>query len=575
VVCWDDIDAVSDREELLLALLGAIVASSMTPLAERELIGEACHLLSAAWADFEPSEVRRLLRGDHSLPGVTVTSVGLLASMSPPTDIGTVFARSARAEALAALVADLEGPGGGAGELPPKLFTCPLLSVDSERRLGLKAHRGDYVAIRKLVMSNTRLAAGLARRKVGYPGLDHEDFFQEATLGLFRAAEKFDPYKGFKFSTYATWWVRQAVARAVADKSRTVRVPVHVAEKLNQIHAMERRRRAAGRDEPVEAEIALETGWSLEDVAAVRQAEIVPEPLDAHLNFANPSEISVEDEVIAAVEIGELKRFLKGHLTDREIDVLTRRLGLFGRRGETLDQIGVHYNVTRERIRQIENQAMKKLVESDEAKRRRGADKSPRLTEHAAPLLEHPVTAQLRKDRNATTADRSGVAAQGSAKPPGEDETRTHNASTSRDYAPQSLTTSERTQTNGDGDSPERRGQDRTIAAYATMLLSDPDTGRPAITLGGRHIEMLRETLTRCSDQPWAHPSATRDLIAIRAIARGEAAPTPEQKYLLEAAEQAFCEVAAAPPTGSPTVSTLGTRVMAAMLHAIDVSVTA
>ena len=113
------------------------------------------------------------------------------------------------------------------------------------------------------------------------------------------------------------------------------------------------------------------------------------------------------------------------------------------------------------------------------------------------------------------------------------------------------------------------------IAAHATMLLCDRDTGRPAITLGGRQIEMLRETLTRCSDQPWAHSSASRDLTAIRAIARGEAAPTPEQQDLLEAIERAFCEVAAAPPIGSPTVPTLGTRVMAAMLHAIDVAVTA
>jgi RNA polymerase primary sigma factor len=574
VTCWDDIDAVPDREELLLALLGAIVASSMTPLAERDLVVEACHLLTVAWADFDPGEVRRLVRGDDALPGVVVTSVGLLAAASPPTDIGTVFARAARAEALAATIADLEGPPGGTGQVPQALFACPLLSVDAEVLLGLKAYRGDYNAIWTLVMSNTRLAAGLARRRVGYPGLDHEDFFQEATLGLLRAAEKFDVYKGFKFSTYATSWVRQAVARALADKSRTVRVPVHVVEKLNKLQAIERRCHAEGRDAPMDAEIVHETGWSLEDVAAVRQAEIIPEPLDAHLNFANPAAISAEDEAIAAIEIRELKRFLERHLTDREFDVLTRRLGLFGRRRQTLDQIGVHYNLTRERIRQIENQAMKKLVESDEAKTKRKVAESPSVTEYATPLLEHPAMVRLRKDRDASTADLAGEAAQASAKPHGDDDRPTQGALDSRDQAPRSSTASERHQSNGDDDSPERRGQDRMIAAHATMLLSDPDTGRPAITLGGRHIEMLRETLTRCSDQPWAHPGASGYLPAIHAIARGEAAPTPEQQDLLDVIERAFCEVGAAPPTGSPTVSTPGTRVMAAMLHAIEVAVT-
>ena len=111
MISWDDdIDALPEREELLLALLGAIVASSMTPLAERDLIAEACNLLTLAWADFEPGELRRLVGADNPLPGVTVTSAGLLATTSPPTDIGTVFARAARAEAIATLLSDLDVP---------------------------------------------------------------------------------------------------------------------------------------------------------------------------------------------------------------------------------------------------------------------------------------------------------------------------------------------------------------------------------------------------------------------------------------------------------------------------------
>jgi RNA polymerase primary sigma factor len=566
MIFWDDIDADPDREGMLLALLGAIVGSSMMPLSERDLVAGACNLLTMAWADYEPGELRRLLRGDSPPPGVIVTAVGLFAAKTPPVDIAVVFERSVRAEMLAAAVADMEGQPG-VGEAVPGLFGRPLLSADAERRLGREARRGDYGAIRSMVMSNTRLAAGLARRKFGYPALDHEDFFQEATLGLLRAAEKFDPHKGFRFSTYATWWIRQAVARAIADKSRTVRVPVHIAEKLNQLRAIERRYYNEGRDPPTDTEILLETNWSANDLVALRQAEILPEPLDAHVNFANPADVSVEDEAIAVIELWELDTFLQKHLTDRERDVLDRRLGLFGHDKETLDQIGIHYNLTRERIRQIENQAMKKLLESDEAKARREDAKSPSATEYAR---SKPACNLQGQNRGSSTARPGAKVPQAPFRSKSQDVTPSYRGADTPGDVSRSSTTSEQHGSDGRVDSPEQRERDRVIAARATMLLCDPGTGRPETTLGRRHIEMLRETLTRWSEQASAGAPASLDLTAIRAIARGEAEPTREQQELLDAIERAFCDAAAAPTVESWSASPLGTRVMAAMIHAID-----
>ena len=269
---------------------------------------------------------------------------------------------------------DLSIPDGISIEDPVRMYLkeigkVPLLSAEEEIELAKRMENGDQEAKKRLAEANLRLVVSIAKRYVGR-GMLFLDLIQEGNLGLSKAVEKFDYRKGYKFSTYATWWIRQAITRAIADQARTIRIPVHMVETINKLIRVSRQLLQELGREPTPEEISEEMGMPVDRVREILKISQEPVSLetpigeeeDSHLgDFIQDDNVPVPAEAASFTLLREQLVEVLGTLTEREQKVLRLRFGLDDGRARTLEEVGKEFNVTRERIRQIEAKALRKL----------------------------------------------------------------------------------------------------------------------------------------------------------------------------------------------------------------------
>lgn len=244
-----------------------------------------------------------------------------------------------------------------------------MLSADEEIKLAHRIAKGDQSAKNELVEANLRLVVSLARHYQGC-GLSYQDLIQEGNIGLIKAAEKFDVSKGFRFSTYASWWIKQALSRAIADQSRTIRIPVHMTENINKFKKAERELLSQLNREPKIKEIADAMGISEKQAKEIQSYIVEPTSLDIQVGDDDDTTIGsfVEDTHFVNPESayikesnGDVVNAVLDTLSDREANILRLRFGIGGKKAMTLEEVGKEYGLTRERIRQIEAKALRKL----------------------------------------------------------------------------------------------------------------------------------------------------------------------------------------------------------------------
>lgn len=277
---------------------------------------------------------------------------------------------------------DLSVPDGIGTDDPVRMYLkeigkVPLLTMEEEIELAKRIELGDEEAKKKLAEANLRLVVSIAKRYLGR-GMQFLDLIQEGNLGLIKAVEKFEYKKGYKFSTYATWWIRQAITRAIADQARTIRIPVHMVETINRLIRVQRQLVQTLGREPYPEEIAKEMGIPVERVREVMKISLDPVSLetpigeedDSHLgDFIQDEHVAVPVDAATYTLLREQLKEVLDTLTEREQKVLRLRFGLDDGRPRTLEEVGRDFNVTRERIRQIEAKALRKLRHPSRSKK--------------------------------------------------------------------------------------------------------------------------------------------------------------------------------------------------------------